>query len=206
MTDNTRFEILSSLPAYGPMYIPVTDNDEPFFSEGFVIRFYKSDGSDWVGNFKPGWTGQNKVFDFPLHNIIVVVAGGLGYIMTPDNVKPLDTFGIGIDEIYQTENGSLVCADGISIILLDNQSGEIWRSEQISWDGFKDLKLLSDNVFGLSFDPTNSLIPWTEFSVNLKSKEIIGGSFRNSALLNPNIFKDHQLDPNQNKSWWIKGK
>ena len=50
-----RYEILDGLPTYGPMYVPVSEDGEPFYSEGFVVRFYKSDGSEWVANFKPGW-------------------------------------------------------------------------------------------------------------------------------------------------------
>ena len=54
MTTEKQYEILEALPTYGPMYIPVTENDEAFYSEGFPVRFYKSDGTNWVANFKPG--------------------------------------------------------------------------------------------------------------------------------------------------------
>jgi len=103
MIEHKRYEILDSLPVYGPMYIPVTDDDEPFFSEGLPIRFFKSDGTDWVANFKPGLTGLNKIYDFPLLDRVIVIAGGLGYIMTCENEKPLGTFGLTITEIFQTE-------------------------------------------------------------------------------------------------------
>ena len=64
MFKQKRYEVLESLPAYGPMYVPVTDTDEPFYSQGYPVRFYKSDGTTWVANFKPGWTGLNAVYDF----------------------------------------------------------------------------------------------------------------------------------------------
>ena len=198
MKDQTRYEILDSLPAYGPMYIPITDNDEPYFSEGFVVRFYKSDGTDWVANFRPGWTGFNEVFGFPQHDLLVVIAGGLGYIMNPNNEKPQMTFGMTIDEVFQTETGSLVCSDGISIQLLDNQTGEHWQSERISWDGFKDLKLEGEIISGFSYDPTNSINPWTEFSLNLQTKELSGGSYR----LITQIPKVHLQGENETKPWW----
>src|SRR5690606_39492556 len=41
-----RYEILDGLPTYGPMYVPVSEDGEPFYSEGFVVRFYKSDRSE----------------------------------------------------------------------------------------------------------------------------------------------------------------
>ena len=202
MTATKRYEILDHLPAYGPMYIPVTEDDEPYFSEGFPIRFYKSDGSSWIANFKPGWTNLNQVFDFPQHDRIIVFAGGLGYIMSPNIEKPIETIGLTINEIFQTENGSLICADGISILIIDNQIGQLWQSERISWDGFKDIKLVGDIISGLSYDPTNSINPWTAFSLNLKTKKIIGGSYRESVNRNPTMPKVNLQDKTQNKSWW----
>ena len=70
--------------------------------------------------------------------------------------KPLTTFGLAIESIFESENGSLICSDGISILVIDNTSGEIWRSEQISWDGFKDLSLDRDIISGFAYDPTDS--------------------------------------------------
>ena len=202
MTSTKRYEILDHLPAYGPMYIPISEDNEPYFSEGFPIRFFKTDGTDWIANFKPGWTDLNQVFDFPQHDRIIVFAGGLGYIMSPNNEKPIGTIGFTINEIFQTENGSLVCVDGISIAIIDNLSGLIWQSERISWDGFKDLKLVGDMISGLTYDPTNSINNWTAFTFNIKTREIIGGSYRESVRRNPNMTDVQSRDKNQNKSWW----
>lgn len=202
MTDIKRYEILDSLPTYGPMYIPVSDNDELFYSEGFPVRFYKSDGSNWVANFKPGWTGLNKVFDFIEHDKIIVIAGGLGYIMTPEKEKPLSTFGLTINEIFQTDNGSLVCADGISIFILDNLTGNLWKSVRISWDGFQNLELNDNIISGQSFDPTNSIKEWANFSLNIKTKELTGGSYREFTKSNPEVPKVILEDENIIKPWW----
>lgn len=202
MTVEKRYEILDSLPSYGPIYIPVSDNDEPFYTEGFPVRFYKSDGTNWVANFRPGWTGLNKVFDFREHNKTIVIAGGLGYLMTVENEKPLSTFGITINEIFQTENGSLVCVDEISIFILDNSTGEFWRSERISWDGFQSLELNEGIISGQSYDPTNSKKTWADFSLNIKTKELTGGSYRESIKNNPDIPKVILENENEIKPWW----
>lgn len=202
MTDKKRYEILDSLPTYGPMYIPVSENDEPFYSEGFPVRFYKSNGTNWVANFRPGWTGLNKVFDFNEHDKTIVIAGGLGYIMTPEKEKPLLIFGLTINEIFQTDNGSLVCADGISILTLDNLTGELWRSERISWDGFRNLKLNDNIISGQSFDPTNSIKEWADFSLNIKTKELTGGSYIKFTKSNTEVSKVILEDVNKIKPWW----
>ena len=201
MIINDRYEILESLPVYGPMYVSVTDNNEPFYSEGFPIKFFKSDGTSWIANFKKGWTRTNMVYSYPERNIVIVIAGGLGYIMSPDKEKPLDTFGLTIKETFQTDNGSLVCADGITILHVDNIIGELWRSERISWDGFKDLNLNGDLISGLSFDPTNSIKEWADFSLNLKTRELIGGSYVEFEKNNTNIPKV-DLQSDNKRPWW----
>jgi hypothetical protein len=202
MTINKRYEILDSLPAYGPMYVSVAEDDKPFYSEGFPVRFYKPDGTEWVANFKPGWSKLNRVFDFPQHNRTIVVAGGLGYLMKTDSEKPLETFGLAIEDIIEIENRSLVFEDSISIIIIDGEAGEMWTSKRISIDGFKDLKLIGDVLYGLSYDPTNSQDPWTKFSLNLKTKEIKGGSYRELMLRNTHLPKVRLKDENKSKKLW----
>jgi hypothetical protein len=202
LKEQQRYEILNSLPGYGPMYIPITDDAHPYYSEGFVIRFLRSDGTNWVANFKPGWTSLNKVFDFPNHELIVVFAGGLGYIMNPNSEKPKMIFGNTIDAVFQIDDGSLIFSDGISIQILDNKTGEFWKSERISWDEIKNLNLSDNILFGLSSDPTNSKGEWIEFSLNIKTKEIKGGSYRLSMDQNPHILKIQFQADNQITSWW----
>ena len=61
------------------MYIPVTDNDEPFYSEGFAVRFYKTDGTEWVANFQPGWTDLKTIIKFADTTNLLVIAFGTCY-------------------------------------------------------------------------------------------------------------------------------
>lgn len=203
-----RFEILEGLPPYGPMYIPITIDDEPFVSEGYVVRFFKSNGTDWVANFKPGWTDYYGIFDYPDHDSTIVIAGGLGYIMSTENETPKSSFGLTIKKVIQKNDGSLICADDTHILLLDNQSGDFWESDRISWDGIRDLKLDENIVTGQSYDPTNSIKPWADFSVDLDSKEINGGSFQETLKNNPHLeanktglIREKQID-DKKKRWW----
>jgi hypothetical protein len=210
MTTEKQFELLDGLPPYGPMYISVsTDSDEPFFSEGYVLRLFKSDGSNWVANFRPGWTNYYKAFDFPDKKILVVIAGGQGYLMSPDDEKPKFTFGLTITEVLKTANGSLICADNTRIIFLDNSNGQLWVSERISWDGIKDLKFSGDILSGTTYDPTNSIQEWCDFSINLKTKEITGGSYTEFLKHNPHLevgddgmLNEKETTTTRKKPWW----
>ena len=180
-----RYEILDSLPAYGPMYIPVTGTgDTHFYSEGYVVRFFKSGGGEWVANFAPGWSGCSGVYDFPGHDRTIVIAGGFGYVMSPEREVPFFTFGYDIRDMIPMENGSMVCSGQSSVILVDAEAGELWISERISWDGITGLKLEGVTLTGLSYDPTNANDEWVPFSVNLKTRTIEGGSYRISLELN----------------------
>jgi hypothetical protein len=202
MAVEKRFEKLNGLPPYGPMYIPVTINDEPFYSEGFVVKFFKSNDEEWVANFQPGWTNYDKIFDFPEHNVVVVIAGGQGYIMNPDEQKPKMTFGITITDVIQHENGSLICSDDINILIMDNKTGEFWQSDRISWDGIRNLKISNNILHGQAYDPTNAEIPWSEFTLNLETKQIIGGTFREfvsrNKMSSTSVIKKFE----KKKDWW----
>lgn len=176
MTEKKRYAILDSLPAYGPMYIPVTDDDEPFYSEGFAVRFYKSDGTEWVANFKPGWTAFNKVFELKNSPNILVIASGTCYIMNPDQTKPISVFGNGYVDFFVNQEGRLILQNQIDLTIIETD-GEYWDTERISWDGLKDLKLGNNIVSGLSYDPMNDADEWIDFSYNIESRILIGGSY-----------------------------
>lgn len=176
MQSQKRYEVLNGLPSYGPMYITVSVDGEPFHSEGLVVRFYKSDGSEWVANFYPGWTDCNLLLDYPNKDRIIVIAGGQGYLMTPEQHIPIDTFEVA-NEAIKTKDGKIVLVDDIHVWLVDDM-GIGWESERISWDGIKDLKLQDHVLTGLSYDPMDSINEWIPFSVDLETKVVTGGSYR----------------------------
>jgi hypothetical protein len=196
-----RYEILESLPSYGPMYIPVTENGEPYYSEGFVVKFYKTDGTMWVANFKPGWTGFNAVYEFGIEDNILIIAGGTCYLMNPEEQKPQSTFGVGYESAIKTLDGRLILQDLTDLTVFE-VNGEHWRTERISWDGIKDLKLEGTLVSGLSFDPMNEKDQWIEFIVGLEKRNVKGGSYRQYKFkpVGKNVESVHRKDGI--KSWW----
>lgn len=172
-----RCEVLAGLPGYGPMYVPVSEDGKGYYSEGYVVRFYKSDGSSWVANFEPGGSDFNLVIDYPDKNIIVVIACGLGYIMTPEQEKPLATFGFSIKNAFVFKINKLILVDDLSVSILEDGL-MIWQSERISWDGIKGIVIEDTVLSGLSYDPMDEKEEWKPFSVDLETKTITGGSYR----------------------------
>jgi hypothetical protein len=171
-----NFEILDSLPTYGPMYISVTENNESYFQEGFVVKFFQNDGNFWVGNFKTGWSNLNKVFDITAQNKILVIAGGLAYLMTPENQKPLKIFGLDFKYYFEYKN-LIILSTNTEITIVNIDNGNIWTSKRISWDGIENLRIENNILIGECYDPTNSTEEWSEFSLNIDMKEINGGSW-----------------------------
>ena len=186
MTETKKYEILDALPTYGPMYIPVTENDETFYSEGFPVRFYKSDGTDWVANFKPGGTDLKKIYELKDTPNLLVIACGTCYLMNPDETKPISVFGVGYATVLKTQDGKLILQDDTDLTIIET-NGNHWDTERISWDGLKDLKIENHIVRGLSFDPMNDADEWVNFTFDIDTKVLTGGSY-------------HRYD--NKKPWW----
>jgi hypothetical protein len=196
-----RYEILESLPTYGPMYIPVTENNELYYSEGFVVKFFKSDGTDWVANFKPGWTGFNAVYEFDIEDPILVIAGGTCYLMSPEEQKPKSIFGVGYESVIKTLDGKLILQDLTDLTVFEI-NGEHWHTERISWDGIKDLKLEGTLVSGLSFNPMNDKNRWVEFIVDLEKRNVKGGSYRQYEFKPAANVENVHRKNEEGQPWW----
>lgn len=177
MSKELKYEILKSLPAYGPMYIPITESGESYSSEGFVVRFFKSDGTNWVANFKEGWTELNAVYEFDHQNNLLVIAGGTCYIMNPENHKPIRSFGAGYQTVIKAPKNRIILQDSTDLTIVE-ANGEIWHTERISWDGIKDLNIRGQLINGLSFNPMSDKDEWIEFIVDLEKRNVKGGSYR----------------------------
>ncbi len=158
------------------MYIPVTENDEPFYSEGFAVRFYKTDGTQWVANFQPGWTDFKTIIELADTTDLLIIAFGTCYLMNPDQVRPIAVFGVGYLTTFKTTSGRLILQDQTDFTIVE-PNGQHWHTERISWDGLKELELNENIMTGLAYNPTCDADEWVTFSYNIETKELIGGSY-----------------------------
>ena len=170
------------------MYVTVSDDGMENYSEGYVVKFFKSDSTEWIANFKTGWSDFNSVHSFENTDLIVVISSGTCYLMHPDEIKPRNVFGVGYKSLLEKENGGLILEDQTNLTIIE-ENGEIWHSDRISFDGFKDIKLKENIVSGFYYVPTSGDGQWTEFSLNLLTKELLGGS-------------SHIFNVNKTKPWW----
>lgn len=170
-----RYEILDSLPSYGPMYVSVTESDQPFYSEGFVVRFYKSDASEWVANFEPGWTGFKAVYTLKDTDNILVIAMGTCYLMNPDRELPIAAFGIDYENAFILADGRILLQGQTALTIIE-ADGSYWLTPRISWDGIKELSIHGSSITGLAL---GLRYDWVDFTYDIDSKKLIGGSFSN---------------------------
>lgn len=184
MTLIRRYEILASLPTYGPMYVPVTDKGEPFYSEGFPVRFYRTDGTEWVANFQPGWTDLKQIIEFDNTKNLLVIACGTCYIMNPNDTKPIQVFGVGYSDIFSASNDRLVLQDQTDLTIIE-PDGSHWHTERISWDGLAEIKIENNSVTGLAFNPMNDADEWVAFKYDLDTRALTGGSYYSFEIKKP---------------------
>jgi hypothetical protein len=158
------------------MCIPVSENGELNNFEGLVVRFLKSDGTNWVANFKPGWTELKGIYKLKISSNLLVIACGACYIMNPEATKPISVFGGAYETVFTTPDGQIVLGDdtGLTIIEKDNK---YWHSDRISWDGLKVITVQGNLVKGLAFNLMHGFDEWVAFSFDLDSKILTGGSY-----------------------------
>jgi len=181
-----RFEILKGLPPTGPLYTTISD-DSHFISdytEGFVIRFYKTNKVDWIANFKTGRSALNAVFELAGSNNLAIIAGGICYIMNPDYEKPITFFGDDYAEAVINKEGKIIMHNNCELSVI-NPDGSYWHTNRISYDGIKNFRLKNNIIDGLAFEPTSGEGLWIPFTFDLETREYTGGIHRN-----------------KQKSWW----
>ncbi len=124
-----RWEILKGLPGEGPIPGHFHTGHPTPWAEGFVVRFWNEDGTDWVGNFQGRGFGRANVSLWPEANAISTIAGGSYYLIDSGNPDSYSTLGpqsvvgdMGFDEHRQM----LFVAEGYRVHAYDVQRRKLW--------------------------------------------------------------------------------
>ncbi len=158
------------------MHISISNSETPFYSEGFIVRFFKTDGTQWVANFQPGWTKLKAVIALADTPNLLVIALGTCYLMDPDQTTPLSVFGVGYSNFFSTSDGRFVLQDQTDLTIVE-PDGSHWRTARISLDGLKEVSIEKNIVTGLAFNPTHEDDEWVYFHYDIDSKKLLGGSY-----------------------------
>lgn len=158
------------------MYVPVTDKEEPFYSEGFPVRFYRADGTEWVANFQLGWTDLKQIIEFEDARNLLVIACGTCYLMNPEETKPIEVFGVGYSDIFKASKGRLVLQGQTDLTIIE-PDGTHWDTERISWDGLGEINVENNLISGLAYNPMHDADEWVIFKYDLDTKTLTGGNY-----------------------------
>ena len=158
-----RFKILPGLPAYGPPALSFDERGK--FSEGLVVRFYPKRSEPWVGNFLGGLTKYSAVLDHPNGTDVVVVAGGDASVIDPENRQIRQRLAGHVDQTISVPSLAMMVFPNMTdfVAIAANNAG--WRSERISWDGFRNLKNSGNDLLGEAYTPIEDA--WVPFKLDL---------------------------------------
>jgi hypothetical protein len=169
-----HFDVLSGLPAYGPLAEPFSATGGGTHREGYIVRFTDSRGSPWVGNFQPGLGGIDTVIDHPNGHRFIVVCCGQGYIVDPDDRAHREYLGDQLEIALPVLGLGVLLGNGLWFEAV-GAGGTLWTSDRISWDGMQGLKVDGQLLTGESYDPLTD--SWIPFELDLSSGHSRCGSF-----------------------------
>ena len=168
--------ILAGLPATGPLPVQFSESGLGTHHEGTVVEFVDDSGASWIGNFQGGFTSFEGVFK--MGSSIFIIACGKGYLIDPQSRQTLRYVSDSItNAIAIAGTTDLLLCDGTSVERVGTLQ---WKSKRISWDGFKNVRVVDKELHGDSWSPIGD--NWISFRVNLDTGEHTGGSYDEDRL------------------------
>ena len=170
-----RCEILPGLPAYGPPAISFPRSDVPTFREGLVVRFHSDHSEPWVGNFLGGSTNYDRVLAHPNGRDAIVVARGFGQVVDVDNRSVVASLG-DVTQLVALDALGLVLVQGLTDFVGIGAEGLRWQSPRISWDGFRNVRISENHLFGEAYSAVGD--DWLPFTLDLVSGVCSNGVYQ----------------------------
>lgn len=182
------------LPPYGPPARPFPPDSRAIFSEGLVVRFFRTDGTSWSGNFNRGFTNYSDVQMHPDGRQVIVVSCGDGYLIDPDDETRFDNLPGSLEElIWSPDRRSLILNDqGLRLVVLSADE-RLRFTRRFSWDGLAEISTDGTVVRGLAFEPFEET--WRPFSVALDTLEVEGGTYSDGGTHSDSTFGNP-------RRWW----
>lgn len=143
LSKNPSFEILSHLPAYGKMYIPIPKRN---LSEGLVVEFTKDNGNTWVANFEISNDKESISFISELSNCkeIIVIINETAYLIDRNVEAPVFAFKGLFQKAIQVDSFVvLICNNCITIV---KNSKEIKFIDDLNFMSSHDISLGKDSI------------------------------------------------------------
>lgn len=178
-----RFKILPGLPDTGPRFIAFPTESKAEYSEGLVVQFFSQNGSSWIGNFASGLLVGRPDAAFECHDgrRVLVVSGGDAWLVDaedPQSAEQIDDWTTRVIDV--PEHRMFILCNPVSFVGLGPQ-GVLWKSQRISWDGFRGLATDGAFLTGESWTPMDTSKPWVPFRLDITSGRHEGGAYDKNA-------------------------
>ena len=124
-----RWEILKGLPGEGPTPLHFHTGLPTPWAEGFVVRFWNEDETEWVGNFQGRQDWSTKILLWPEAQSIVVLAMDNFYLVDavkPDSYVTLESFALVDNLMLGDENRLLFVAESTAVHAFDRERRLLW--------------------------------------------------------------------------------
>ena len=168
-----RYRILEGLPPYGDLPQQFSATGMGKHREGLVVQVFPTTAAGWVGNFQRGMGSLEGVFMHPNEVLLIVVAGGEGYVVEVDSQKLIQSFGGMLETVFEIPQQELLVFGDRTEFQAFGRSGRAWQSGRISWDGFCSLAVDGDQLVGEAWSYEDT---WLPFSLDLRSGGHQGGA------------------------------
>jgi hypothetical protein len=168
------FRVLPSLRGAGPAPVPFRfAGRDPF--DGFVVEFVGIGGGEWVGNFQRAIGTKDAVLFAPRRtDHVIVIAGGMGYVVEIESRTLVRTFGGAVNDLfYLPDRDAVIFGNGLWFEC-EGADGRIWKTPRLAWDGTKDVRLEGSLLSGNAFDAGEEA--WRPFVVDIETGALEGGA------------------------------
>jgi hypothetical protein len=212
MSRVVRWEVLPGLPGEGPIPMHFHLGQQTPWREGFVVRFWNADGSEWIGNFQGTGIGQTEVIDWPEASAVAVIAGKNFYLVAVRNLAEYCTLGprsMVSGATFNEDRTTLFVADSYSILAFGTDRRIRWKSNApgglvVSMTGCKNGELLiyidpetgqaGETVWLSAEDGTYLHIEYPAFILYLKPWQAIANESGSEKFYEDELSRELPLD------------
>ncbi len=126
-----------------------------------MVRFFPAHGDSWVGNFvgPAGGPTCNRVLEHPNKRDVIVIAKGEGYIVDPNARKVRKQFA-SVWGVFSVPAFDLVVLQGLVDFRAIKADDSGWRSDRISWDGFRNIEIRGTELLGEALSLSDAGVPF----------------------------------------------
>lgn len=168
--------ITERLPDAGSILYHYGKNEDITGNET-IVRVWPKGRDPWFGVFPQGYddvevTGLHV---WPSTRKLFVIAGGSGYVVDIGNPHNWSAAHLSPITSFDSEavDGLFVISDNLRVAAYSADQ-LLWKSDQISWNGIKNLKVTGDGIIGEAWDDLWGA--WVSFLVDPQTGKHEGGA------------------------------